>query len=79
MEAFIKEEHLTAGFYDFQKVYDTTCKFGILKDFHELDLKGRLSRFIENFLEDRIFQVRIGTKLSEHKIRKGFKKKAVFW
>ena len=51
-EAFIKKEHLTAVFFDLEKAYDTTWKYGIMRDLNDFGLKGRLPNFIENFLID---------------------------
>ena len=64
-EAFIKKEHLTAVFFDLEKAYDTTWKHGIIKDLHDLGLKGRLPNFIKNFLSNRQFNVRVGSTLSD--------------
>ena len=43
-----------------EKVYNTTWRYGILKDLHNFGLKERLPNFIESFLEDRTIQVRVG-------------------
>jgi ribonuclease HI len=64
-DAFIKREHLVAVFFDLEKAYDTTWKYGILNDLHDLGLKGRLPSFILNFLSDREFKVRVGSTLSD--------------
>ena len=64
-DAFIQNQHLVAVFFDLQKAYDTTWKHGILKDLHDLGLRGNLSIFIGNFLSDRTFQVHLGTILSD--------------
>ena len=48
-EAFIKKEHLVSVFFDLEKAYDTTWKYGIMKDVHDIGLKGRLTLFIQNF------------------------------
>ena len=56
-DAFIKKEHVVAVFFDLEKAYDTTWRYGILKDIHKLGLRGRLPTFIENFLADRTMQV----------------------
>ena len=45
-EAFIRNEHLTAIFFDLEKAYDTTWKYGIMTDLRDLELKGRLAHFI---------------------------------
>ena len=64
-EAFINKEHLTAVFFDLEKAYDTTWKYGIMRDLFDFGLKGRLPNFIDNFLSDRKFKVRVGTTLSD--------------
>ena len=35
-DAFIHNQHLVAVFFDLQKAYDTTWKYGILKDLHNM-------------------------------------------
>ena len=64
-EAFIKKEHLTAVFFDLEKAYDTTWKYGIMRDLSDFGLKGRLPHFIDNFLFNRNFKVRVATTLSD--------------
>ena len=64
-EAFIQREHSVAIFFDLEKAYDTTWKYGIMKDLHEAGLRGRLPIFIDNFLQNRQFSVRIGATLSD--------------
>ena len=64
-DAFIQNQHLVAVFFDLQKAYDTTWKHGIVKDLHDMGLRGNLPIIIGNFLSDRIFQVHLGTILSE--------------
>ena len=48
-----------------EKAYDTTWRYGILKDLYNFGLKGRLPNFIKSFLEDRTIQVRVGSTLSD--------------
>ena len=60
-EAFIKKEHLVAVFFDLEKAYDTTWKYGIMNDLQEIGLKGRLPIFVQNFLSNREFKVRVGS------------------
>ena len=53
LETFLKKEHLVAVFFDLEKAYDTTWKYGIMNDLHEIGLKGRLPIFVQNsFLID---------------------------
>ena len=65
-DAFIKKEHVVAVFFYLEKAYDTTWRYDILKDIHKLGSRGRLPTFIENFLEDRAMQVRVGSSLSDY-------------
>ena len=65
LEAFIEKEHLTAVFFDLEKAYDTTWKYGIMRDLSDFGLKGRLPHFIHNLLSNRNFKVRVGTTLSD--------------
>ena len=53
-------------FLIWKKAYDTTWRYGILKDIHKLGLRGRLPTFIENFLAGRTMQVRVGSSLSDY-------------
>jgi hypothetical protein len=50
--AFAKKEHDVSIFFDLQKVYDTTWKYGILKDLFDMGLKGKLPTFMSNFLSN---------------------------
>lgn len=66
-DAFLKKEHLVAIFFDLEKAYDTTWRYGILRTIHNWGLRGSLPTFLANFLAERYFRVRIGTTLSsEH-------------
>ncbi|KAG1681091.1 Atrial natriuretic peptide receptor 2 [Nymphon striatum] len=40
-EAFIRREHLAAVFFDLEKAYETTWKYGILRDLFNSGLRGR--------------------------------------
>ena len=64
-DAFVKKEHVVAVFFDLEKAYDTTWRYGIMKDIHKLGLRGRLPTFIQSFLADRAMQVRVGSTLSD--------------
>ena len=61
-EAFIKKEHLVAVFFDLEKAYYTTWKYGIMNDLHEI---SRLPIFVQNFLSNRESKVRVGSTLFE--------------
>ena len=63
--AFIKKEHVLTILFDLEKAYDTTWKHGILADLWDLGFRGHLPRFIQSFLSERSFRVRVGSTLSE--------------
>ncbi|KAG1655164.1 RNA-directed DNA polymerase from mobile element jockey [Nymphon striatum] len=65
-EAFIRREHLAAVFFDLEKAYETTWKYGILRDLFNSGLRGRMPIFINHFLTNRKFRVRVGTTFSDH-------------
>jgi hypothetical protein len=50
--AFAKKQHAVSIFFDLEKAYDTTWKYGILKDLFDMGLTGKLPNFISNFLSD---------------------------
>ena len=54
-EGFLKREHVVSIFFDIEKAYDTTWKYGIMKYLHDMDLRGGLPLFIQNYLTDRKF------------------------
>ena len=63
--SFLRKQHLLAIFFDIKKAYDTCWKYGILEALYKYGLRGNLPMFVENFLRNRTFQVRVGTFLSE--------------
>ena len=63
--AFAKKQHAVSIFFDLEKAYDTTWKYGILKDLFDMGLKGMLPNFISNFLSDREFNVRVNSTYSD--------------
>jgi Reverse transcriptase (RNA-dependent DNA polymerase) len=64
-EAFVRGEHATAVFFDMEKAYDTTWKYGILHDLQNAGLRGCLPKFVSNFLSNRKFNIRVGPYLSD--------------
>ena len=63
-EVIIQKQHLVVIFFDLEKAYETTWKYGITNGLHNMGLKGRLPNFIKAFLSDRKFRVCIGSTLS---------------
>jgi len=67
--AFANSEHLISVYFDLEKAYDTTWRHGIVRDLYQLGLRGRIMQFIANFLEKRIFRVRLNGTLSNTKVQ----------
>ncbi|GBL93760.1 putative RNA-directed DNA polymerase from transposon X-element [Araneus ventricosus] len=65
-EAFVRKKHLVSIFFGMEKSYDRTWRYGILKDLFDIGIKGNLPLFIKNFLQTRVFQIRIGNILSDN-------------
>ena len=63
--AFLRQNHLVSIFFDIEKAYDKTWRYGILRDLFNLNLRGNLPIFIKNFLSLRRFRIRIGSVLSD--------------
>ena len=66
-DAFLYEDHVVGVFFDLAKAYDTTWKYGILKDLHDMGIRGNLAFFIQNFLSDRTFFILLNGKLYAEK------------
>lgn len=62
--AFAQKRHVVSVFFDLEKAYDTTWRYGILHVLHSIGLRGHLPLFLQSFLRDRTFRVRVGTALS---------------
>ncbi|GFW98594.1 probable RNA-directed DNA polymerase from transposon X-element [Trichonephila clavipes] len=65
-DAFVRRNHLVSLFFDIEKAYDRTWRYGILRNMYDFGLRGNLPIFIFNFLAVRYFNVRIGHS-SSHK------------
>ena len=58
-DAFAHKQHVVAVFFDLEKAYDMTWKHGILQDLKNCGVKGHLPIFIQNYLHNRKFKVRL--------------------
>ena len=58
-QGFVKNQDTVGICFDLGKAYGTTWKGGIMKDLHEMGLKGRLPLFIDIFFNRRKFKVRL--------------------
>ena len=64
-EAFAKRHYCVAVFFDIEKAYDTTWRDGILRQLYDWGLRGHLPRFVQRFLSDRLFRVKVGNSFSQ--------------
>ncbi|GBL75632.1 putative RNA-directed DNA polymerase from transposon X-element [Araneus ventricosus] len=62
--AFLKRNHLVSIFFDIYKAYDRTWRYGIMKNLYDLGFRGNLPIFVQNFLKQRFFRVRMGNTYS---------------
>ena len=65
--AFAHGEPVISVFFDLEKAYHLTWEYGIVKDLHRIRLRGRLPLFIQNFLADRKFRVKVSNTVSQSK------------
>lgn len=64
-EAFVHRQFFLSVFLDMEKAYDTTWRFGILRDLSHLGVHGNMLNIIESYLSNRTFRVRVGNVLSQ--------------
>ena len=64
-EAFEQKNHTIAVFFDIQKAYDTAWRYNILRNIHDMGIRGHMANFIQNFLRNRFFKVKVGQNLSQ--------------
>ena len=62
---FLQKSHLSAIFFDIEKAYDMTWRYGIIKTLHKWGMRGSLPSFISSFLSSRTFRVRVANTLSD--------------
>ena len=58
-KAFAVNEHFVAIYFDLEKAYDTTWRAGILRYLYASGMRGYLPKYVERFLQQREFNVRI--------------------
>ena len=64
--AFTHGEHVLSVFLDLKKAYDTVWKDGIMRDFYNLGLRGRLPLYIQQFLLNRSCKVQVNNNNRTH-------------
>lgn len=66
-QSLVRKQHFVAVFFDQQKAYDTSWRYGIIERLHNIGMRGNLPIFLKNFLNNRKIRVRVGNILSEEK------------
>ncbi|GBO17316.1 putative RNA-directed DNA polymerase from transposon X-element [Araneus ventricosus] len=66
---FVRRNHLVSIFFDIEKAYDRTWRYGILLALFNFGFRGNLPIFLKNFLSYRTFRVRMGNFYSNHFIQ----------
>ena len=64
--SFINKEHMLVVYFDLEKAYDTTWRQGIMENLHSFGFRGHMPIFIQNFLMERTFNVKIGSTFSNN-------------
>ena len=64
-DSFLKGNHVVSVFFDLEKAYDTVWKYGVTRDLHKIGLRGQMPMFIQNFLTNKVFRVRLGSVYSD--------------
>ena len=67
-KAFVYDEHLVFVFYDLEKAYDRTRRYGILTDVKDVGIMRLLALNIREYLRPQNFRARMDGMLSEDHI-----------
>lgn len=71
-QTFQQKQFLVTIFIDIEKAFDTVWHTGLLTKIHQLGLRGNLPIFIQNFMDNRRIQVKVGASISkEHVVETG--------
>ena len=63
-QGFAKKLQTIGVFFDLEKAYDTTWRYGIIKQLNKMGICGNMIRFINAFLTDRYIKVKVGSSIS---------------
>ena len=63
-------EKVVSIFFDIEKAYELTWRFGILMDINAAGIEGKIFDFIQNILKPRSFKVKVNEILSDTKVQK---------
>ena len=63
-QGFARQRQTIGVFFDLEKAYDTTWRFGIIRQLYKMGIRGQMIRFINSFLSERFIKVKVGNHLS---------------
>ena len=69
-KSLVQKNYTVAIFLDFEKAFDTVWHEALLKKLQAIGISGNFLRWVETFLKDRSFQVRVENTLSQTKYTK---------
>lgn len=61
---FKNRQHTIAIFFDIQSAFDAAWRYRILENLYGCGIRGHMGNFVQSFLTDRIFKVRVGNSFS---------------
>ena len=64
MESFDRREHVVAAFLDVEKAFDNVWHNGLRYKIFQLDLPTKMTRWLSDFLVDRLIQVNVNNYFS---------------
>ena len=59
LKAFALNEQFVYLYFDLEKAYDMTWRYGIMRDLRGIGLRVYMPKFIEHFLKNKTFKVRL--------------------
>ena len=68
-KGFAGEEMTISIFFDMEKAYDKTWRYGIMRDIDEAGVRGKLWLFINQILHNRMFQIKLEHCYSRRRIQ----------
>ncbi|KAL3277217.1 hypothetical protein HHI36_012567 [Cryptolaemus montrouzieri] len=66
-EAFSRKQMVLAVFFDIHRAFEMVWKHNIIRSLNSWGIRGNILTFIKNFLEKRIFQVKVNNQLSSER------------
>ena len=62
--AHAQGKHIAAIYFDLERAYDLAWRDGIMQNLQRAGFRGRIAKYIKNFLSGRKYKVRVGAEYS---------------